>query len=87
MNGPWRFELLEADNGLVFRMGSDFIAERLDVRGLEPAASGQVAETLARIFVSFLLLPHSVVPLDDENAARAYVERCIAPIVAARSGT
>ena len=30
-------ELLEADNGLVFRMGSDFIAERLDVRGLEPA--------------------------------------------------
>ena len=80
-------ELLEADNGLVFRMGSDFIAERLDVRGLEPAASGQVAETLARIFVSFLLLPHSVVPLDDENAARAYVERCIAPIVAARSGT
>jgi AcrR family transcriptional regulator len=73
--------LLEAENGLIFTMGRDFIAEGLHAGGAEHCRPNQVAETIARIFVSFLLLPRSVVTLDDERAARAYVRDCIAPII------
>jgi AcrR family transcriptional regulator len=40
-----------------------------------------VAETLLRLAVSFLLLPHSVVDLDDEAMTRAFAHRVIAPIL------
>ena len=41
----------------------------------------QVAEVLLRLGVSFLLLPDSVVDLDDESATRAFAHRVIAPIM------
>jgi AcrR family transcriptional regulator len=74
-------QYLRADDGLLFRMGRDFVAA-----GLRDATPGdvdvdQAAETIARLFVSFLLLPESVVPFDDEDAVRDYVRRCIAPMV------
>lgn len=75
--------ILEADDDLIFRMGRDFIAEGLRAAGAAPADIDQLAETLARIFVSFLLLPRSVVALEDEDAARAYVRTCIAPLTRA----
>jgi AcrR family transcriptional regulator len=78
--------LLEAENGLIFTMGRDFIAEGLRAGGAEHSHPVQVAETLARIFVSFLLLPRSVVALDDESAARVYVRDCVAPIIAVQAG-
>jgi AcrR family transcriptional regulator len=73
--------LLEAENGLIFTMGRDFIAEGLRAGGAEHSHPVLAAETLARIFVSFLLLPRSVVALDDESAARAYVRDCVAPTI------
>jgi TetR/AcrR family transcriptional regulator, repressor for uid operon len=73
--------LLEAENGLIFAMGRDFIADGLRAGGAEHAHLVQAAETLARIFVSFLLMPRSVVALDDESAAHAYVRDCVAPII------
>lgn len=74
-------QYLRADDGLLFRMGRDFVAA-----GLRDATSGdvdvdQAAETIARLFVSFLLLPESVVRFDEEDAVRDYVRRCIAPMV------
>lgn len=72
-------QYLRADDGLLFGLGREFVAE-----GLREAAPGlpvdEAAETLARIFVSFLLLPDSVVPFGDEDAVRDYVRRCIAPL-------
>jgi AcrR family transcriptional regulator len=76
-------EILEADGGLGFTMGRDFIAQGLLDAGVEHDQPEQLAETLVRIFVSFLLLPRSVVALDDENATRRYVRTCIAPVIAA----
>jgi AcrR family transcriptional regulator len=40
-----------------------------------------VAEALLRLAVSFLLLPHSVIDLDDESATRTFAQRIIAPIL------
>jgi TetR/AcrR family transcriptional repressor of uid operon len=80
-------QILEAEDDLIFKMGRDIVADGLRTAGLAPPDADQVAETLARIFVSFLLLPRSVVALDDDAAARAYVRACVAPIVAASSST
>lgn len=74
-------EILEAEAGLAFAMGRDFIAEGLRNAGVEHDQPEQIAETLVRIFVSFLLLPRSVVALDDDEAARMYVRACIAPVI------
>jgi AcrR family transcriptional regulator len=41
----------------------------------------QVAEAFLRITVSFALIPDTVLPLDDEDAARETARRLIAPIV------
>jgi hypothetical protein len=67
-------------------MGRDFIAEGLRFGGAEHSHPVQVAETLARILVSFLLLPRSVVALDGESAARVYVRDYVAPIIAYPGG-
>lgn len=75
-------QYLRAEGGLLFRLGRDFVAEGM--RAASPGAeTGELAETLARIFVSFLLLPDSLVALDDEDAVRDYVRRCIAPLTRA----
>jgi AcrR family transcriptional regulator len=76
-------EMLEAEDGLIFSMGRDFIAEGLRSAQCEHADPDQLAETLMRIFISFLLLPRSIVALDDRDAARAYISACIAPIITA----
>lgn len=72
-------QYLRADGGLLFRLGRDFVAEGLR-RDAPRTAVDEVAETLARIFASFLLLPESVVPFGDDDAVRDYVRRVIAPI-------
>lgn len=41
----------------------------------------QVAEAYLRITVSFALIPDTILPLDDEEAARETARRLIAPIV------
>jgi AcrR family transcriptional regulator len=75
-------QYLEQDDGLLFRMSREFVASWLRGAGIEHPDVDAAAETIARLFVSFLLLPQSVVQLDDDDATRAYVRTCIAPIVA-----
>jgi AcrR family transcriptional regulator len=48
---------------------------------LEVEDADAVAEVLLRLAVSFLLLPHSVIDLDDESATRAFAHRVITPIL------
>src|SRR5205085_5644571 len=43
--------ILEAEDGLIFKMGRDFVAGGLRQAGMARERSEQVAETLARIFV------------------------------------
>jgi AcrR family transcriptional regulator len=64
-----------------------FIATRIregqrsgELRDLDPDAA---AELLFRIGVSFLLMPASVIAIDDEQEARALARTMIAPIVTA----
>ncbi len=64
-----------------------FIAARIregqrsgELRDLDPDAA---AELLFRIGVSFLLMPASVIAIDDEQEARALARTMIAPIVTA----
>lgn len=49
--------------------------------GLELSHVDEIAEALLRLWVSFLLLPDSVVDLDDEAATRGFVHRVITPML------
>jgi len=42
----------------------------------------QAAEVVVRLALSFVLTPESVIALDDEERARDFARRCIAPILA-----
>ena len=75
-------QYLEQDDALLFRMSREFVASWLRGAGIKRPDVDAAAETIARLFISFLLLPQSVVRLDDDDATRAYVRTCIAPIVA-----
>jgi AcrR family transcriptional regulator len=64
-----------------------FLAERLregqrqgEMRDVDPE---QAAEILLRLGASFLLIPRSSIPLDDDEAARRAARELIAPLVAA----
>lgn len=82
-------EYMEADDGRLLTMSREFLAATISASGLEHPDPEALAETFVRIFVSFLLLPGSVVPLDDEEDLRVYAHRCLAPLVspAARCDT
>ncbi len=45
-----------------------------------------VAELVVRLGLSFLFLPDSIVPLDDEKAVRKLARNAIAPMLAPREG-
>ena len=79
-------EALNAHDGAIFRMARAFVAGRLaDAKsaGLVPAEleSEQAAEVLIRLGFSFLLMPGSTLPLDDDERARDAAYRLIAPLV------
>jgi AcrR family transcriptional regulator len=77
--------VLAHDRPPVMSLAREYVARplRAAVRGGELAVADvdEVAEVLLRLAVSFLLLPQSVVALDDEAATRAFARRVIAPIV------
>jgi AcrR family transcriptional regulator len=75
-------QYLEAEDGRLFRMSRDFVAGGLRAAGVAHADVDAAAETMLRVFVSFLLLPRTAVALDDPGALRAYVRTCVVPIVA-----
>jgi AcrR family transcriptional regulator len=79
---------LNAGDGAIVRMGTAFVASRIDEarsRG-DVAASvdaTHAAELLVRLGFSFLLMPESSLSLDDPEAAAREVEDLIAPVLAA----
>jgi TetR/AcrR family transcriptional regulator, repressor for uid operon len=77
---------LNADGAAIFAMSRAFTASLLveaqkrgEVGDLDP---DQAAEILVRLGVSFVLIPSSVLPLDDETRVREVARRLIAPILA-----
>ncbi len=76
---------LSADGGALFTLMREFAATRLmEGSALEREAAVEAAETLVRLCVSFVLVQDSAIALDDEDAARAYARRALAPVIAAR---
>jgi AcrR family transcriptional regulator len=73
-------QYLEADDGRLLRISREFVAATIRAGGLQHPDVDGLAETIVRIFVSFLLLPRSVVALDDQQALRRYVRDCLAPL-------
>ncbi len=79
---------LRSDEAAVFAMGRAFVAERVRVsqragmvdRSLDPT---HVAEVLVRLGFSFLLLPDSALPLDDDERMRELAQKLIAPVLGA----
>lgn len=72
--------------GELFALCRTFVAARLraaqEAGTLRPDAEvDAAAELLIRLMVSFVLLEDSVLPLDDEEAARDVARRLIAPVL------
>jgi TetR/AcrR family transcriptional repressor of uid operon len=69
----------------LFPLARAYVAGRLALAQPAGARSDldleQVAEAFLRITISFALIPDTVLPLEDEEAAREAARRLIAPIV------
>jgi hypothetical protein len=80
---------LTRDDSAVFRLVREFliglIREGQDAGELIPGDPALLAELALRLGASFVLMPESVLPLEDEQATRAAVRGLIAPLVAVRS--
>src|SRR4029077_8714241 len=74
---------LAEDRPPVMSIARELFARRIRraaARGaVRVADADQVAEALLRLALSFLLLPRSVVDLDDEAATARFVEAVVAP--------
>lgn len=78
-------EALNADGGAIFSLSVAFTAGLLR----EATARGELgdvdpehaAELLVRLGVSFVLIPTTALPLDDETSARRLARELIAPIL------
>lgn len=78
-------EALNADGGAIFSLSRAFTAglireaqERGEVGGVDP---DHAAELLVRLGVSFVLIPATALPLEDEPRARDLARGLIAPIL------
>ena len=65
---------LTEDGGALFAVARDYLAGRLRESQragvLGPIEVEEAAELLVRLAVSFVLIPESVLPLDDEDRVR-----------------
>jgi AcrR family transcriptional regulator len=78
-------EALTQDRGGLFGLARSYLAGRLResqrVGALGDIDVEEAAELLVRLAFSFVLIPESVLPLDDEERVRALAERMLAPIL------
>lgn len=76
---------LTDDDSAVLRLVQEFLVAQIRegqrVGELREGDPETAAELLVRIGVSFVLMPRSVIALDDDDAARDLARRFIAPIV------
>lgn len=82
---------LNAEDGLLFGLMRAFAAGQIrdgqrkgDMAVADPDAA---AEVIVRLGLSFVLIPGSVVDVDDEDAARELARTVIAPIVSPRGSS
>jgi AcrR family transcriptional regulator len=76
---------LSQDRPPVMSIARELVARRIRLAtrqgALAVADADQVAEALLRLAVSFVLLPQSVVDLDDQAATAGFAQTVIAPIL------
>lgn len=74
---------LTVDGGLVLSAGTEFLARQMRIArsGVPARETRAVAEVVARLVLSFLLTPESVVALDSPREARRFARRYIAPLM------
>jgi hypothetical protein len=78
------FELTR-DGSAVFRLIHEFLVGLITTaqanRELPPGDPAPLAELALRLGASFVLMPHSVIALDDERATRAAVRPLLASLL------
>ena len=81
-------EALNQDDGAIFALSRAFVADRIRdsqrrgmVGDVEP---DHVAEILIRLGLSFLVMPGTTLPVDDDRAMRALARDVVAPILTAK---
>ena len=74
---------LTTDGGPVLAAGTAFLARQMRIAGSGVPAreTRAVAELVARLVLSFLLTPQSVVALDSPREARRFARRYVAPLM------
>jgi AcrR family transcriptional regulator len=76
---------LTDDGGALFAITRGWLAERLRASQragvLGEVEVEEAAELLVRLAISFVLIPESVLPLDDENRVRRLARQMVAPIL------
>lgn len=72
-------EALNADDGLVLTIAREYLVGRAQNAGIAGPDAAEVAEVLARLGASFLLIPHTLFPVDDEQRLRSVATRVLAP--------
>jgi AcrR family transcriptional regulator len=81
---------LTRDDSAVFRLVLDFLVELIGAGqasgDLPPGDPAPQAELALRLGASFVLMPDSVLPLDDERATRATVRALLRPLLPSRPG-
>jgi TetR/AcrR family transcriptional repressor of uid operon len=77
---------LTRDDSAVFRLVRAFLIEQIrsgqaagELRGGDPAV---LAEVALRLGASFVLMPDSVIPLDDERATHEAIRALVGPFIA-----
>ena len=76
---------LTEDGGALFAVARAYLEKRLcesqRAGVLGPIEVGEAAELLVRLAVSFVLIPESVLPLEDEERTRELARALVAPIL------
>jgi AcrR family transcriptional regulator len=72
---------LTRDRSAVFRLVREFLIEQIGAGEVIAGDPAVLAELALRLGASFVLMPDSVLPLDDEDATRALVKTLLAPMV------
>lgn len=82
-------EALNQDDGAIFALSRAFVADRIrdsQRRGMVGAVEpDHVAEILIRLGFSFLVMPGTALPVDDDRAMRSLARDVVAPILTAKS--
>jgi hypothetical protein len=78
---------LTVEGGPVLAAGTEFLARqmRLARSGVPARETRAVAEIVARLVLSFLLTPESVVALGSPREARRFAHRYVAPLMTGRA--